>query len=714
MFRTIRALLWEQWRQTWQLLALSAGTFLLYTLFVWYEKTHTPIENFYPSMNMPIEIAWFIVLTAFAFLFVNGTLRGLRVDFPRRLFVLPVDTVMLVTVQLAYKLAVMTVFAAALCAAGTTLYEVDYAPWLPLAMLLAATAWAQAYACLVTAYGFFRATGLLLVLLAGVLGFWFVSTLTPIPLWGWAGLPLRGQVSHRFLAVGGLGTVLWCLTGIGLVRAYGSRRASWAMGVLTAVLLLLGDASSRVLPGGAVESTLTVLWLGWSAWLVAIGASVTARHGQSAPFSLAGNLSRFRSSPLGAQMWFEWRNTVMYLPMLFPVVLTFGLAGLLLASDLQLLPVSAVLSMIVPAGLACGVGFYLIRCSTPYLVFVGTRPVSHTLIAHAKLLSGLAGTLSTVALLGASWIILALLPGPAFQIASRVEPRVPMAQTVAMLRSESGPDMHAETLALRFPEGRIHLAQEFRGRGRAASAQRRRPGLAQPFQRPPRVYSARPATRLMSPMDGILYILFGLLPLVTLVGVWSGLMAGRLMMGVAVLGYAVVFLLLPVVWAGQQFGLSGEEAMGAVVSGVVVAFLVALNGYLYGPKLKHRQRIVFAVFIGLLLLWTALGMHMLATFLFPHSGAYRPAELYKRLMLGLPVLGLLTVVGVAHAWGAITRRQAGCHAVLALLASGFAVYGLWRIEPQGASNYLLMLLALAAAWLPLVWVPLTVHWQRHR
>lgn len=126
----------------------------------------------------------------------------------------------------------------------------------------------------------------------------------------------------------------------------------------------------------------------------------------------------FRDSPLGAQCWFEWRQSLFWVPLLTGVILAclvlfipipFGILASYHHPYEVLMYQAIVVTTFIPGMLAFGVGYQLLRWTPSYWTFVGTRPMSVKTIAQAKLLTGtvavLPACLMALLLFGASPIV---------------------------------------------------------------------------------------------------------------------------------------------------------------------------------------------------------------------------------------------------------------------------------------------------------------------
>jgi len=155
--RAVRGLLWEQWRQTWKFVALSA--LFLGGYAYWMSSAPGALRSLYfykLYSGTAVVWAWLMVLVAMGLLFTSETLRGLRLDLPRRLFVLPVRTGTLLAVHLGYKLVLAVIFGLALGMITTRILNAEYPVWLHAAALMVLVTWMEVFVCLFMARGFWR------------------------------------------------------------------------------------------------------------------------------------------------------------------------------------------------------------------------------------------------------------------------------------------------------------------------------------------------------------------------------------------------------------------------------------------------------------------------------------------------------------------------------------------------------------------------------
>ena len=704
MKSTTRGLLLEQWRQSRGLLAAAAVLLAVCTgvTVLFYDSV---LHHLFPGgAEGALVPAWLAVLVAFASLFVHGTARDIRMTFPRRLFTLPVRTATLVTIPFVYKLAVISVFALALGTISYAVFPNPYPIWFPLVLFLVATAWVQAYVCLVTASGFARATGLFIVLLIGFSALFVLPAQVlfhkGLPWQHWTRyFPLSRDWQFAFAGVSLLVATVWAASCARLVRRLpGTRILALAAPLAVGVFILLMAAWIFLLVAEAVSlhvaflgicplavllrrfsptrSAVTFvlctavvficcetafLWLApdecmgvlittglvVSAWVVSVAAISTARHGDHAlvwkdtrrtRHTLWARLEAFRASPLAAQARFEWRNTARYLPLLTCVGLLLALGACMLLRARGSWAVAFVFGTSLPAALACGVGFYLERCSKPYLAFAATRPLSVRTLAHAKILAGGMAVAASLAPVAVIWMLGIALVGD---------------------------------------------------------------GL-----------------REMSQMQGMTLLS---LIVTNVFGIWAGMMLGRLLLALLVSMYAALLAALPLAWAGDALlnaprhdNIGLEEAMGAVLTGAVIAALFAINAVLRSRRFPSRRILLPAI---LVFLAGACGAHWLASSVCPHSGDYRPTDFYDFYLIPvMPFLALLVLYSAAEARGLMSLRQT-ILSLLAYLAVVGAVF--WLLKSPGQAPYdweylFTVGLGLAVLWAPFVWMPLIIDWQRHR
>lgn len=155
--QVVRGLLWEQWRQTWKFVGFSALFLGLYAYWMYNAPDALRSLLFYKLYGGTAVVwAWLVVLVAMGLLFTSETLRGLRLDLPRHLFVLPVRTGTLLAVHLGYKLVLAVIFGLALGMITTRILDAEYPVWLPAAVMVVLVTWMQAFVCLIMARGVWR------------------------------------------------------------------------------------------------------------------------------------------------------------------------------------------------------------------------------------------------------------------------------------------------------------------------------------------------------------------------------------------------------------------------------------------------------------------------------------------------------------------------------------------------------------------------------
>lgn len=284
MKRALFALIWEQWRQTWKLLAAALAVYAVYMLWV---GTVTEFHNtFVFDRENAVVLAWAIMGMGAVFLFFNQSLREFQENFPRRLFTLPLRTSTLVTVHLVYKLAVALILSLVLSWTTQRVLGATNPAWGCVAVFLVGTAWAQACVCLLTAYGVWRGIGLSVLAMAA-----FVIGYFPIRLW----LAAFVDISHKSVVPWfgvhpfAWAVLLWFIlaTPVILALAYYLlvHALGWAMGLAVFGAVLLGDALLRPWnafawrPGDAVVIHLagTLVVAGWLVAALAAAMGGTAR-----------------------------------------------------------------------------------------------------------------------------------------------------------------------------------------------------------------------------------------------------------------------------------------------------------------------------------------------------------------------------------------------------------------------------------------------------
>ena len=121
MNKKIRALIWEQWRQSNGVTAAAVAILVVYASLPLL-LTKKMEQELIQDNDLFAPIPWVAVVLGIAGLFIHGTRSDLRLTFPRHRFYLPVATWRLVLVQLGYKLAAAVLLAGAASVFSSQLY----------------------------------------------------------------------------------------------------------------------------------------------------------------------------------------------------------------------------------------------------------------------------------------------------------------------------------------------------------------------------------------------------------------------------------------------------------------------------------------------------------------------------------------------------------------------------------------------------------------
>lgn len=444
MRHPILALVWEQWRQTWRPLLLGAVATAFYLAWTWLAPSLS--KSYLFDTGSAMAVAWLMALSTWMFLFIHGSLRQFQVAFPARMFTLPVRTETLVMAHLGYKMLVAGLFSAAVSGGIQAVFGVDYPVWVPVLISLVCTAWVQAWVCLYTALG--AAVGTIVFLVAAAvmaclqlcwLGvvYWdihgwqdpsitlFIAfTLLSLMLYSAFSRGARPLTSAAFVLLVVFG---WCVlyspdTFLGWIHsssaAHVSSPSATPHGEPPLNMWYLRVISKRtewtVERLAAALVTLLTGYLLLTAWMLTLGATVYARGGM-----IRGNramhaprrrpfLDAFRTTALGAQCWFEWKNSAAWLPKMTALAMLCGTI-LYFAAEFahnssvgysreaaNVLGTQVVITLpLLPLALAFGVGYRLLRWTPGDLAFSATRPVRTAVIARAKLLAGLLAIVCT-------------------------------------------------------------------------------------------------------------------------------------------------------------------------------------------------------------------------------------------------------------------------------------------------------------------------------
>ncbi len=326
MSRSFRALLWEQWQQSWILVIPWIGCTLLFAgaNLMMLGLGHDPGE-------LLAFWGWGMGLMLLPLLFMSGTARDIRLDFPRRLFSLPCSSTTLFFAQWTYKALVGAALGGSLCLLNWSWMSKMHAWWMPSLFFITAVSYGQLGACLATALGAWR--GALLFLVPLLLALMFQASVLD-----WL-IPGVDDEDAKVVA--------------GLVVAVASTLLGWW------VTVRMRSGSLAQFKGG--------LWSGEFA-------------------RKPGDYRRF-PSPAAAQRWFEWQNSARY-----GAVISLAIVGLSFVFALiypKTMFIEMFFSGMVLPAVSFGTGFYLTRATPRYAGLVFTKPINSAALARAKLATGL-------------------------------------------------------------------------------------------------------------------------------------------------------------------------------------------------------------------------------------------------------------------------------------------------------------------------------------
>ncbi|HPO15158.1 MAG TPA: hypothetical protein PLI09_17070 [Candidatus Hydrogenedentes bacterium] len=419
----LRVLVWELWRQTW----LAVGIALA-SMFIWVLLIHS---SFYGDDGF----VWVTAFVVIGFLFLGTSRAGLTFVFPQRQFTLPISTVSLLNIQLAYRLLAMV-------CVGTVLYIIqcmlhDFPPSFLaiLGILLLMTLWAQMFVCLLSLFEFWRALGVMLLFIGLVLGMSGLpdvlfeamfrqhhsasplfrvslqagSLLFSLAFWLIAAKGLRNTLPSKLANL--LSMVLLIALALGKLCIYirSSTGAFAALDHLYLSILTLSDYF-RLLhwtKGSAVPVSVFILAApaGYCGALWALSQSRNRnsfrwnRFMPNTGWEFHFPERRFGQwSPLRAQMWYEWRQTYQWLPYL-TILTALGIFAITLLPWEFERGFAFFASLWAGVVIAWGLGYFGIRKSVSYTTSVLTKPVSIPMVCRAKLWAGLAGVIPVFVLL---------------------------------------------------------------------------------------------------------------------------------------------------------------------------------------------------------------------------------------------------------------------------------------------------------------------------
>lgn len=334
MKNPIKALLWEQWRQTrWQI-AIAGLLFLAYIPF---SPAVVEFENllyFLGDMKEDLN-TWLILTGLIPFLFINPSAKNIEESFSQRLFTLPVSTTKLMLAHILYKLSVIALFGLLISVINHFQFDSEIPAWWAMLVLLALTVSYQAFIFLRGGMlSIARALTFLLLLFSLYLFLQIFGHAVGVSSTSWfepGPLPDQRLAAVQCLAALAAGFYL-CFHNLHRARS------------------------------GECEN-------------VSANEQVNQVHAktqrQKRPFR----------SVLTAQIWFEWRQTLYVLPVTF-AALTISFTALLIWN-----PGNSILIILFPV-VPVLIGFYLLRISALYRNFVLSRPITTVKVSDAKLWAG--------------------------------------------------------------------------------------------------------------------------------------------------------------------------------------------------------------------------------------------------------------------------------------------------------------------------------------
>lgn len=339
MNHPIKALLWEQYRQTrWQI-AIAATLLVAYIAF---SPAVLKLENFLLSVQTvkPDANIWFILFALIPSLFINPGEKNIEEGMPKRLFTLPVATKKLVAIQILYKLSVVALFGFVASLANQLQFDSEIPAWWAILLLFALTASLQAFFFLrAPTLSIARALTVLLLITALFLSFQIlVHALGASP----TSMIETDTLSEPHQA------------------------AALSLVIIAAALFLCFHNLRQARSGET-------------------GKVSTYAHPRKAHIKAHTKSKPFRST-LTAQMWFEWRNSLWHLPMVFAAI---SIPFAIILIKHRGIYTSIVFFPIIPIF----IGFYFLRTTSTYRHFVLTRPLTTKNVAHAKLYTGACATL---------------------------------------------------------------------------------------------------------------------------------------------------------------------------------------------------------------------------------------------------------------------------------------------------------------------------------
>jgi hypothetical protein len=342
-----QALLWEQYRQTrWQIAVVA----LLFFAYVPFSPTIVEFENLMVFLNGDISPdfnTWFLLFALMPALFINPQAKDIEESLPRRLLSLPVTTKQLVLTQLFYKLGILVLFGLLISLLNHFQFDSEIPAWWAFLVLVALTTSYQAY---IFSQGNRFSIARILTITCLICALFFLLQIfshalkvSPDSWFEVAQLP-----DQRYAA-------LLCL-----------------IVIATAVPLCFHNLRKT---RSRESNSDTVSFL-------SISQALPNTHKQKATFR----------SPLTAQMWFEWRQTLWVLPVIFAA------CTIPYAINVRVYPLAGILAIILFPAIPVLAGYYLMRVTASYREFVLTRPTDTRRIANAKLYAGAWATIPAMLL----------------------------------------------------------------------------------------------------------------------------------------------------------------------------------------------------------------------------------------------------------------------------------------------------------------------------
>ncbi|GMW01116.1 MAG: hypothetical protein AMXMBFR84_22530 [Candidatus Hydrogenedentota bacterium] len=342
MLGKIHTILWEQCRNTISGLAVIAAIMAVYGLMLYFVLDLT-MRIFARSDSLTFSVAYLPLLGATAILFLNENRNVIRFDYPRRMFIHPVRTWVLVSTQMGYKLAALLMLT---LASGLMCRYLIYPEFVFWPQLFAAAIWVtmlQAVVFLAMAFG------------------------------------------------GGTGIVI----GLGIALLT-SPLAAIVFGAAGSTLSIRREPELFVLPVTSISMAGCSLVGVW--WATAVMAARRARNEVPEDrvgfwMRTAGTIARFErpehdfASKEAAQRWYEWRRGTYLYPwvsvaagLILSVAMNSSLTGMHLRFQFLLIMLG-----LAPGAVACLMGYLLTRQDAMYDWFVGAKPIANRSIGAARI-----------------------------------------------------------------------------------------------------------------------------------------------------------------------------------------------------------------------------------------------------------------------------------------------------------------------------------------